>query len=312
MIFSINSIISRRKGSGGLSSRSVYIALAIGASAVLIFFVNKDPSSEATPEPVAEAPSPTKISKNLRPLTAVSDPDTGVLSPKLSKPAKAPKRGGERVRDEIADRVARHGAAETANQLAQKSSDAQGERQAAMEALTNEWAKKDAIAASRWLLANTGEDGATEGGIEPAVWESAVSGYIEGIVESDPDTAARLANLLEPQTRLPVGNPNNRAAPESETKPETIEEILAEVSNSEPTPTITETTQPTVEVSEPTAIAENTPPTVEVDEPTSTADPVTDSTDPFSPEARDARFPGDPGFPGDPDFLSRNRNLGVE
>ena len=170
--------------------------------------------------------------------------------------------------------VARAGVSGAANEILKMESGK--ERRAAIGALTQEWSRESPEVAARWL-AEVGNSSP-----QPALWDAAVGGFIEGIAIDDPESAAIAADLLDGVTRTPtVGDLNRSFAPDPE-------EIVPRDSFESESGAATEP--------EVTAVSSNNLFLIDPDDP----DPLGLL---LTPEERRRRFPGDPGFPGDPDFL---------
>ena len=185
----------------------------------------------------------------------------------------------ERVLAEVEEKVTASGYAVSATEIAKGYVGSREEQRIALEAVISEWAVKDRPAASMWMEQHTGHINESFSTLEHGLWEAALGGYINGVVENDPESAVIGAGLLQPPTPIQIGNAQNR----------TLLPDAPEVGSGYRGP---------AEMPAISGVA--TPSEGSVDDGGTT---VT-STDSFSASERRRLFPGDPGFPGDPDFLS--------
>ncbi len=182
----------------------------------------------------------------------------------------------------VAGMVAENGIARTADTIVRLPATGRGERRAALETLTSAWGASDPVAAVGWIARNADTAAGRPAPLPPVLWDAAVGGYIEGIVETDPEAAAIAAGLLE-------RHPASAVEPALDRPPHAGENRGLQL----PVAVPGEAGAPLPEEPD-----QETNPALNLPDPTGAA-PITTGPDP--------RFPGDPGFPGDPDFLIRNR-----
>ena len=188
----------------------------------------------------------------------------------------------ERVRADIDKKVSESGYAVSATEIAGNYVGSREEQRSALEAVISDWTVKDRPAASLWIAQHAGHVYEKSATLEHGLWEAALGGYVEGVLKIDPESAIIGADLLEPQTPVPIENAQNRSLPREVSETATGSQGPAEL----PAGIVVDTPA--------------TPPVASVNESGTTVTLI----DSFAASERRRLFPGDPGFPGDPDFLS--------